>query len=394
MSAVRLAVLLLLAAPALAGCVAPPTDAPSDVAGAAAQGNLVDVPAKITKLVPAAQVAFGGGNDLVFRDHYAYVSSGSGMHVIDIADPKAPKEVGLVPCLGHDISVVDTPKGRIVAISYQGSDDKCPKPVAGGGLRLVNVTDPTNPVVLSQVGLMQGSHTATPYGDTGLIFNSAYDLTNPLAVHRSQIVNISDPDAPKLVGEFMFPQDSTSPGCHDILMEPQYHRAVCAGITETMIWDMKDPMKPKVLSTIRNPALNIHHSAASARNGTLLILGDEYAGAIAPACHPASTAPTGAIWFYDVKDAANPQMLGFLPPPAGDGGKLCTAHNFNVIDDNHMVSAFYQGGSILIDFTSPASPKALSQQAPPDGTAWAAYYYRGAVFSGDTQRGLNVYTLG
>jgi hypothetical protein len=206
-------------------------------------------------------------------------------------------------------------------------------------------------------------------------------------------VNVSDPDHPKLVGEFAFPATSSSPGCHDILMEPQYHRAVCAAITETMIWDMKDPMKPVILSTIRNPALNIHHSAASARNGTLLILGDEYAGAIAPACHPASMAPTGAIWFYDVKDPTNPQMLGYLPPPAGGPGELCTAHNFNVIDDNHMVSAFYQGGTRLIDFTDPANPKGLDQQAPADGTAWAAYYYRGAVFTGDTQRGLDVYVL-
>ena len=263
----------------------------------------------------------------------------------------------------------------------------------GGGLRLINVTDPTNPVVLSQISLMQGSHTATPWGDSGLIFNSAYDLTNPLTVHRSQIVNISDPDAPKLGGEFPFPQDSTSTGCHDILMEPQYHRAVCAAITETMIWDMKDPMKPKVVSTIRNPALNIHHSAASARNGTLLILGDEYGGAITPACQPAGKTPTGAIWFYDVKDPANPKMLGYLPPPAGTPPELCTAHNFNVIDDNHMVSAFYQGGTRLIDFTDPANPKEMNQQAPSDGNAWAAYYYRGAIFSGDQQRGLDVYVL-
>jgi hypothetical protein len=386
---------LAVLAPLVAGCVQPPTAGtpPAGGDGAATLPNLVDVPAKIAKLKHAGQVTFGGGNDLVFRDHYVYESSGSGTHVIDVADPRNPKEVGTAPCLGHDISVVDTPKGRILAVSYQGADDKCPKPVAGGGLRLINVTDPTNPVVLSQVALMQGSHTATPWGDSGLIFNSAYDLTNPEAVHRSQIVNVSDPEAPKVVGEFPFPPDSTSPGCHDILMEPQYQRAVCAAITETMIWDMKDPMHPKILSTIRNPALNIHHSAASARNGTLLILGDEYGGAITPACHPVGMTPTGAIWFYDVKDPASPKMLGYLPPPAGPAKTLCTAHNFNVIDDNHMVSAFYQGGTRLIDFTDPASPVALDQQAPSDGTAWAAYYYRGAVFTGDTQRGLDVYVL-
>lgn len=380
---------LLVAAPALAGCIETPGAAPSP---AGAELAPIELPETITELVPAANVEFGGGNDLAFRDHYAYVASFSGTHIIDIADPANPRELAVLDCKGKDIGVVDTPKGRIVTISYQ-TDDGCPDAASTGGIRLVNVTDPANPVVMGQVPLRFGSHTHTPYGDTGLIYNSAYDLANPYNHHRSEIIDIRDPADPKVAGEFMFPMTSKSHGCHDILAEPERNRAICGGITETMIWDTTDPLAPKVVSTITDPLINIHHSAATARDGKLLILGDEYAGVLAPACHPVGKAPTGALWFYDISDAASPKRLGYFPPPAGPAGTVCTAHNFNTVADRDLVvSGFYSQGTLLVDFSDPASPKLVSQQTP-GGSSWASYYYNGAVYSGDGVRGLDVYLL-
>lgn len=385
----RLVLGLLLVAPALAGCVQPPADA---AVPSGAELAPIALPETITELVPAANVEFGGGNDIAFRDHYAYVASFSGTHIIDIRDPANPKEVAVLDCKGKDIGVVDTPKGRIVTISYQG-DDGCPDAAPTGGIRLVDVTDAANPVVLGQVALKFGSHTHTPYGDTGLLYNSAYDLANPYNHHRSEIVNVLDPANPKVETEFMFPMTSKSHGCHDILAEPERNRAICGGITETMIWDTTDPLAPKVVSTITDPLINIHHSAATARDGKLLILGDEFAGVIAPACHPAGKAPTGALWFYDISDPASPKRLGFFAPPAGPAGTVCTAHNFNTVEDRDLVVAgFYSQGTLLVDFSDPANPTLVSQQAP-GGSSWASYYYNGAVYSGDGVRGLDVYFL-
>jgi hypothetical protein len=383
---------LIVLLPALAGCLSPA--GPLDSAGADGALPPVVLPEVISAIEPLANVPFGGGNDLAFEGNFAYVAShGSGMHIVDITDPANPVEVAVVECNGKDIDVIQLETRRIVVIASQG-DDGCPDAAPSGGIRLVDVTDATQPVVLGQVALQYGAHTMTPYGDTGLIYNSAYDLANPLAYHKSEIIDVSNPDDPKLAGAFAFPQTSLSPGCHDILAEPERDRAICAGITETMIWDTTDPMAPKVVSTIHNPLINIHHSAATARDGELLILGDEFGGALAPACNPSGQGPTGAVFFFDISNPASPQMLGFLPPPAGGPGKVCTAHNFNVIEDRDlMVAAFYTGGTLLIDFSDPASPKALSQQAPTDGSAWASYYYRGAVYSGDGGLGLNVYKL-
>lgn len=392
------AVVLLLA---LAGCLqstAPPA-ATTDGVDATPTALLLELPDAISGMEPLANVEIGGANDLVFHGDLVFVSTANnGMHIVDVRDPASPMEIAMVDCNGSDIGVIDLGARLIVTISAQG-DDQCPNAAPDGGIRLVDATIPSAPVVLGQVPLKYGSHTHTPYGDTGLIYNSAYNLAgNPLASpldhHRSEIVNVSDPENPVVDGEFLFPQTSGSIGCHDILAEPDLNRAVCAGISETMIWDLADPHAPKVIATITNPGINIHHSADSTRNGTLLAIGDEYAGAIAPACFPQGTpGPTGAIWFYDITDPADPQMLGYVPPPEGPSGSRCTAHNFAWVDDDRIVSGFYSGGSMLIDATDPASPTVLTHIAQAPTSSWATYYHRGVVFSGDGVRGLDVYRL-
>lgn len=392
----RFLVVLTLVGAALAGCVTPPTE---DVGPAATDDGmdedwmLAEVPETITGLEPASNVGFDAGNDLAFHGPHVFVAThNNGMHVVDASDPAAAREIATVPCSGKDIGAIDFGTQVIVTISSQG-DDGCPDANASGGIRLVDVTDPAAPVVLGQVPLRFGSHTHTPYGDTGFIYNSAYSLTNPREHHRSEIVDVRDPLNPVVAGELMFPDTSASHGCHDILAEPEYDRAICAGIDETMIWDATEPAMPKVMATLRNPLISIHHSVDTARNGTLLLIGDEYAGVLAPACHPVGVAPTGAIWFYTIDGYQFGGLQGFLPPPAGDAGTVCTAHNFNVIDGRDMaVAGFYGQGTLLIDFSDPTSPTVVDHEVP-GGSSWATYFYKGAVFSGDGGRGLDVFLL-
>jgi hypothetical protein len=396
----RAALAVTLLSLLVAGCVQlPGADLePPGEAGAVA-GLLLELPDAIAGLEPVANVEFGAGNDMAFHGDVAFVAThNNGLHVIDVSDPLAPVELAVVDCSGKDAGVSEIAGRIIVTLSSQG-DDGCPDAAPNGGIRLIDATNASAPVVLGQVALKYGSHTHTPYGNTGILYNSAYNLaSNPLASpkdhSRSEIVNISDPANPVVDGEFLFPASSSSIGCHDILAEPELDRAICGAISETMIWDVTDLHAPKVVSTITNPLLNIHHSAATARNGTLLALGDEWAGAIAPACVPTGApAPTGAIWFYDITDATDPKQLGFLPPPKGEQAKTCTAHNFNFVDDDHLVSGFYSAGTLLIDVSDPASPQVVTQLTQAPTSSWASYYYRGAVFSGDGVRGLDIYRL-
>ncbi len=381
------------AASIAAGCIAPPRATPA--ARAAGEPPEVALPGVVTGLAVAGHVPFQGGNDVAFHGGHAYVSSSSGVHVVDATDAANPVEVGMVDCLGKDVGVAEVGARVIVTVSFQ-SDDGCPDASPTGGIRLVDVTDPERPVVGKQVPLRFGSHTHTPYGDSGLVYNSAYNLLNPFDHHRAEIVDVRDPANPVVAGEFAFPASSASHGCHDVLAESVRDRAICAGITETMIWDTSDPLAPRVISTIRNPLISIHHSAATARNGTILVLGDEFAGVLAPGgCATDGRAPTGALWFYDITDASAPRILGYWAPPAGvTKREACTAHNFGVVADRDLVVAgFYTGGTFLVDFSIASAPQTVAGWKEADSNAWAAYYHAGHVFVGDLTRGLDVLRL-
>lgn len=360
-------------------------------AAAVSPAAFAGVAGGFTNLEHVARVPFSGGTDLTFHGDYAFVAAPD-TRIIDISDPENPVLVASVACSGKDIGVLAT-GGRVVLTVSSQSGDGCPGASSRGGIRLVDVTDPANPIVGPQVELAYGSHTNSPVGNTGLVYNSAYNLFNPLAHHRAEIVDVTDFTNPRVVREFAFPATSTSGGCHDILVELDRARAYCAALTETQVWDVSDPLDPVITATILNPAITIHHSAATIKGGDVLVIGDEWAGAIPPGgCAHRGLAPQGALWFYDVT-LPQPVPLGYWAPPATTVG-LCTAHNFNAVDGtDYLVGSAYQGGTFLVDATNPTLPATVDLEALPSATTWSAYAYRGYAFTGDLSRGLDAFRI-
>ncbi|HLE47160.1 MAG TPA: hypothetical protein VI818_02595, partial [Candidatus Thermoplasmatota archaeon] len=311
-------------------------------------------------------------------------------------DPNKPVEAAIVPCRGVDVGVVDLPMGkRIMTISSQGHDT-CPNSSPSGGIRLVDVTVADNPKVLGQVALPAGSHSHSPWGDSGLIFNSQAGQNAPQNLPRSrvEILNISDPLSPRIEAYHAFPTTSTALGCHDIFMDLPARRAFCSAASETQIWDMTNPLAPKVLAVILNPKMQVHHWAATSLNGTLLVIGDESGGFVGPACTPGQ--PLGALWAYDIKEPTKPIEKGYFVPPRGAGPFLCTAHYYNFIANSALlVGGFYTAGTVLVDFTNPAAPKMIDQEVPPQANVWSSYWneYDDHVYVGDVHRGLDVFRL-
>ncbi|HEV8360330.1 MAG TPA: hypothetical protein VGR28_07755 [Candidatus Thermoplasmatota archaeon] len=349
-----------------------------------------------TQLTPVARVA-GSGNDVAIRGNYAYLSGNSGAQIIDVTNPAAPVVKATVPCRGKDIGVFDYGGRRFITLSWQGGTDSCPNSSGSSGIRLVDVTNPSAPVILKQVSLRFGSHTNTPYGDTGYVYNSAYDLFNPMNHHRAEIIDARDPANPHVATEFLFPVTSTSPGCHDIWPDPARNRAICSAITETMYWDTTDPLAPLIVSTIYNPLQTIHHNSAIGHGGNWLFMGDEFLGVLGPGlCAPQSQhrIPLGAVWVYDISVPLVPIPMGYWTPTATTPTGICTTHNFNVVEGTDIVvGASYRGGSYLVDFSNPLLPVTLDIEAPADGVAWSTYASNGYAYAGDTSRGLDIYRL-
>ena len=382
------------------------------------------------------------GSDLAFWGDMAVLGSYAapgGFEMLDISAPSQPRHIGTFNCPGtqNDVSIwgdivvmsVDSPRGTADAGGKPvtpetcgagaASQDQIESGSAWEGLRIVSIADRSKPVQLATVKTDCGSHTHTLVPDTANGRLYAYVLSYPLGApspscnvvsHRKiSIVEIPlvNPAGAKLAGTF---DVSPAIGCHDLTVFLPRMIAGAACISESQIWDIKDPAKPRILSRIRNPRNNIHHSSTFSWDGNVMVLGDELGGAVAsPGCIGSENGNLGGLWFYDVKDAASPVLRGEyrIPQQQESPADICTAHLFNVVplrsEKNILVASWYTAGTTVVDFTDPTSPRQIAYYVPRDPVStgadpapnmWSAYWYNGNVYANNhVARGFDVFEI-
>jgi hypothetical protein len=338
--------------------------------------------------------------------------------ILDISDPEHPAVLSQYNGNGgRGAGFMAFPDGRLYGIVSTTP-----------GFDVVNVTDPHNASVVAQVKAPRGGHKTgivpgTPYvynanskgGDGDPVFGTTGDIQGVGDKGETEIYDLSNPEAPVLVQEF-----KNGYGCHHIFFwvdaSKDKERAICAGIEYTQIWDIKDPAKPKVIvsvpvhhGVVGVPATSVppfvfSHFAILSEKGDQLIVGDEMGGGSIPPGCSVPDAPTGALWFYDVKDEKNPRLQGWFSPGThlaqhpSNPTASCTAHHGRLVPDpagkrQLIALAFYGAGTVLVDFTNPMLPQLVDQWSADDTNTWEAWYYNGYVFTGDLGRGLDVLTL-
>jgi hypothetical protein len=352
--------------------------------------------------------AYGQGSDEAFWGTRAIVGNYSrpgGMRVIDISNPAAPFQIGKLDCPGSqaDVSVwkdlvfmsVDAPRENSKCDSPEASQSTESSGAAWEGIRIVSIRDPAHPTEIAAVRTDCGSHTNTmvpdPAHDRVILYALSYPLgaPNPSCnqAQHSKIsvveVPLSNPTAAKVVAT---PSVAPSIGCHDVTVFLERKIAGAGCITESQIWDISDPVHPTILSHIYNPLINIHHSSGFAWDGKTMVLGDELGGAeFTPGCLGPQQAPIGALWFYDVSDPTAPALRGSFRIQQQLASVQCTAHDFNIIPlpsgKDILTTAWYEGGTTLVDFTDPTSPSQLAYYIPEGVNYWSSYWYNGHVFS-------------
>lgn len=340
---------------------------------------------------------------------YAYLSGSVGLRILDVRDP-ANATVVAQDVEGtegtRDVQAFLHPNGRHYAAMAQG----------GARIILVDVEDPTQPVLVSNVTL-PGYHTLMVIPGTAVVYNSrsiSAHVPGTGETGQIDIVDFTDPLAP-VVHLYVFPAVAMTVGgvprpvlsttCHEMTANAELQRAYCAGVTDTMVWDTSDPLDPVILQVIDYPLVNIHHSVYDAHNGTLLIIGDEFAGAAAgPVCSDTVPTPTSAVWFFDISDLATPLPLGYFQVdydaigPAAEAGqvpKYCSTHLGDVLHGRDLfVLGWYSAGTVLVDFSDPTAPVAVDHwRADGDTNTWEARFWDGHVFTGDTVRGMDILRL-
>lgn len=285
------------------------------------------------------------------------------------------------------------------------------------GVRIVDISDPRNPRQVKFVETQCGSHTHTllPDGRDLYIYVLSYPIVQETSCHvvnhrRISVIRLPGGDAQKAKVVSM-PEVTTTIGCHDVSVYPAKKLAAAACISEGQIWDIRDPDDPQVVARIYNPLVNIWHSGGITWDGKYAVFGDEFLGSITGTCTGPKDNPVGAMWFYDLSEPTSPRLAGYYgvpqmhPVPGGpdEASYLkCTTHNYNIVpmrDPKRYVAvvAHRSAGISAVDFSDPGSPKTIglfqADEALPD--PWAAYWYNGRVYSNDNDSllGIGVFEL-
>ena len=400
--------------------VASQADKPEDVHSDNVE-QLAQVPIRI------AGKELAEGSDLAFKGDLLVAGSYQGIGFFRIL-PGRPylKQISFFNCPASQGDISISGHHALVSIdsasSNSGRSNVCNNTddsVEKEGIRVVDFSDPRQPRQVKFVETDCGSHTHTlvPDGKKTYLYVLSYPLgvQEPncnVATHRKiSIIGFPtrDPSKAKVVGAF---DVSPQIGCHDVSVYPKKDLAAAACISESQLWEIKDPSEPKLISRIYNPAIGIHHSASITWDGKFVALGDEFAGSVTGVCAGHRNSPAGAIWFYDITNPASPQMEGYFNSPR-DGHPdsteealymACTTHNYGIVPmkdrSRYVVTVPYRAaGMSIVDFSDPANPKEIGFYKDLDDgripDPWSAYWYQGRIYTSDngTARGITVYKM-
>jgi hypothetical protein len=400
-----LVALLCSAAPALATHPAPAFPLEAPVIAPTLEGTGENV-----KLV--ANLDMGSAKEIELAGDYAYVTGLEGLHIVDIANPLAPKQVSSI-CTGSFGDVGLNPEATIAIIAADGGGNECQVGPKGdqtgktGGVAVVDITNKRAPKLLSYIDAPTGAHTATLHRDLVVINN--YDQN----YRKAEIYSIAVPTAPKKIGEW----NVNGTAFHDSWFDRRPDGKVLlygASISASDVVDLTDPTKPTSLQRIYDPEVGIQHELQINHKRDVLMLTDEYGGGAAgPACGKSPSAdPTylvpvvgapqdlGAIHFYKATadgtfsnagvDKLSTWNVPIQENNAPDNG--CTAHVFwQAPDENRMTIAWYGRGLRILDYTDPSKPTEIGHFIAENANMWSGKPHRGYIFSSDLNRGMDVY---
>ncbi|MFA5944831.1 MAG: hypothetical protein WC876_10240 [Candidatus Thermoplasmatota archaeon] len=214
-----------------------------------------ELPATISdlELVKQTPDVPAGAGTAVFGSIAVVPGFGSPTSVVDISDPTDPKvlshfepQEGLSTHRGA--AFIPYPTGQLVVVISTGA-----------GIDVWDLTDPTVPQPLPFLlmnrtdGSTIGSHKVGVIPGTPIVVNAASDggaqNTPETSTGVTQMWDLSDPSNP-----FRLPDFQNGYSCHHVYfwnnLDEGKFRGVCAGVQYTQLWDTTDPYNPSVIVSI------------------------------------------------------------------------------------------------------------------------------------------------
>ena len=345
-------------------------------------------------------VPTGPALGMVFKDHWAFVTGPTGLTVLDIAVPAAPRVVAVHPLPHFENEDVDL-CGNTVLIT----NDRITRDV-GSILYAFDVSDPSRPVLVS----------TTPVGLTGN-GRGAGHIANFVTADCSQmwldggdhvqVFDMTNPAAPRSLGKFESVA-SLSPVfkvTHDTERDPKGILWSVGGGGAAGYRLTSNPLAPQLVSSTGTAAVNpapyndfiLHNSK---RNGsTLLITEEDYVDT--DEVPPGGCRGQGKFetWSISMRPGGLRPLDTWMTEMNGSDSKAaatvnCSSHWFEVSKDLVAVG-WYEQGTRFLDVHDPGNIRQVGFYLPANGSTWAAYWSptdptRSVVYTADAYLGVEV----
>lgn len=384
-----------------------------------------------------AFVDLGFVSDVWAHKDFAYVG-GIGpfpVRIVDISDPTNPQLVAELEAAEPDSSPQDVKVAKINTEHFSGDllvvGNGGGAPPTFGGIQLFDVSDPANPVLLSEprIGPVHNTFLYTK-GNRAFVllaipFAEVFSGPNPFNSQFGDfvIVEVTDPRNPVIVGDwgagknggfpFGFPgfpgecapcrgDDFAGVFNHDVWANKQGTIAYLSYWDLGLILlDISDPTNPTLLGRgIEPPTFGSDegnlHNAVPARDGNLVLVADEDFTAL----------PFGFLRIFDTSDRNNPVQIGAFATDkslTNDGivpslpfSLVFSIHNIVVRGSKAYIS-WYDEGIRVVDFSNPSNPREIASfiapGAPDVGFFWGVYVHRDLILGSDLFSGLYILKL-
>ena len=342
-----------------------------------------------------------------------------GARVVDIHNPSLPVPIGTVAAYPrmtteHLVARNVSDSAYSGAVLWAGIQRCDPAGGDEGGLAAWDVTDPNNPRELSYFGVgrrPRGVHEFAigQQNNRWLAFlavpNSEYfggpgdlrilDVTDP-----ANPVPLADWGAQKDLGLQVGYNGDCAPACRGHIAQAFLHSVALSPDSRTaylsywdlgeIILDVSDPTAPRFLGRFAEPQSNQGdtHSVWITPDGRTALLADEE-----------FEPPWGYLRILDVRDPSHPMQIGrfdtanSLAQRPGGPETWYSIHNPLVDDRNptHAYLAWYADGVRLVDFSDPSNVQELASWVPAhDAQVWSVALMDDVVIVGDVNTGLYV----